>query len=204
MESAESLFEEIGRAGLLLSNDWLIRQNNELDKKTNHIYKCRWLKELEEFARRLNLTSDESAYALHRWRNFKRHDAWQSLLFEQVPSIRLELDPFNKKQDFFILTDSGDIPFDLKVTRFPKAITEDISDAELANWFYQNQSTQGRFHLANRFFVVGEPEDALYDIELARRTISGFATDMKKYRHFIKHPNGNVSRAVLLRQHANH
>jgi hypothetical protein len=202
LESAESIFQEISKAGQLLNNTWLLRQSNDLDNKTRHIYKCRLLSELNEHASRLHLTSEESGYALHRWRNFKRHEAWQSLLFEQVPAIKLAENPFSKTQDFFIHSDGIEIPFDLKVTRFPKSLTTEVSDQSLAEWFYKNQSTQGRFHLANRFFVVGQPENALYDLELARKTIRDFSKDMRSYRHFINHGDGQMSRTVVLRQRA--
>lgn len=202
MESAESLFDEIHKAGLLLTNDWVVRQNNQLDNRTAHIYNCRTVGELESHAARIDLTPDEAAYAIHRWRNFKRHDAWQSLLFEQVPAISLVENPYNKKQDFVISTPEEDIAFDLKVTRYPKTAARNLSDFELAEWFYKNQSTQGRFHLANRFFVVGQPEKALYDIDLARRTIAAFAQDMRTFRYFITHADGEKSRAVILRQTA--
>jgi len=202
VESAESLFDEIRKAGLLITNDWLVRQNNALDNKTRHIYNCHSLVDLDSHSVRLDLSPEESAYAVHRWRNFKRHDAWQSLLFEQVPDIKIVENLYSKKQDFVISTAAEDIPFDLKVTRYPKSIQGNLTDRELADWFYRNQSKEGRFHLANRFFVVGQPEEALYDIDVARHTIGEFASDMRSYRHFIQHPDGQTSRAVVLRQTA--
>lgn len=203
MESAESLFEEIRQAGLQLTNDWTVRQNNALDERTRHIYSCHTLGELENRASQLRLSVDEIQYAIHRWRNFKRHEAWQSLLFEQVPAIRLVDNPFSKKQDFLVSTPEEEIPFDLKVTRYPKSAQDNLSDFALADWFYRNQSNEGRFHLANRFFIVGQPEEALYDLVLARETIGRFVKDMRLFRHFVSHPDGTKSRAVLLRQSSN-
>lgn len=200
MESAESLFYEIRQAGLQISNDWSVRQNNSLDSRTRHIYNCRTLGDLETWASKLGLNSQENMYAIHRWRNFKRHDAWQSLLFEQVPAIRLAANPYSKKQDFVVSTPEKEIPFDLKVTRYPKSAEANLSDSALADWFYRNQSTQSRFHLANRFFVVGQPEDALYDLELARNTIGTFAKDMPSFSHLVSHSDGADSRAIILRQ----
>ncbi len=200
MDSAEFIFEEIRKAGLLENNNWLVRQNNNLDNQTRHIYNSRSLLDLESHAVRLDLTPEERTYAVHRWRNFKRHDAWQSLLFEQVPDIKIGENPYSKKQDFVISTPDEEISFDLKVTRYPKSAEANLTDRELADWFYQNQSTEGRFHLANRFFVVGQPEKALYDIGLARKTVGAFVSDMRSYRHFIQHPDGQISRAVILRQ----
>lgn len=202
MESADRLFGEIERAGLFLDNSWKVKQNDQLDQRTSHIYQCRTLDELREIAAKKNLSEDEQMYAVHRWRNFKRHEAWQALLFEQVPTISLPPKAFHKQQDFFISSNGEDIPFDLKITRYPHSAGQGLSDRELAEWFYQNQSRQGRFHLANRFFVVGEPEASLYDIDLARDTVAAFVQNMSKFRHFIEHPNGQTSRAVILRQKA--
>ena len=200
MESADSLFDQIFRAGLSLKNDWNVRQNDRLDAKTRYVYNCDSIQALEENASSLNLTPGERAYATHRWRNFKRHQAWQSLLLEQVSAIRLVDNSFDKKQDFVISVSKEFIPFDLKVTRYPKTAPANMSDRDLAGWFYRNQSQEGRFHRANRFFIVGLPEEALYDIDLARKTIESFAQDMSSFRHFIEHQDGLTSRAVVLRQ----
>jgi hypothetical protein len=200
MSSAAELFGEIERAGLFLDNSWKVKQNDQLDRRTAHIYQCRSLDELREKAEEKKLSEHEKLYALHRWRNFKRHDAWQALLFEQVPLISLPEKEFHKQQDFLISSDGEDIPFDLKITRYPNTARQGLSDRELAEWFYENQSQQGRFHRANRFFVVGEPERALYDIDLARRTVADFVQNTSKFRHFINHPDGQTSQAVILRQ----
>ena len=200
MQSAEELFEEIRRAGLQLNNSWLIKQTNDLDSKTGHIYHCKTLADLTEFAKKLSLTESESNYATHRWRNFKRHEAWQSLILENVPETRIENDRHHKTIDFIIHTETGDVAFDLKVTRYPKSASEGLSNQQLAEWFFSHQSREGRFHLANRFFVVGQPEDALYNLSLARETISLFARDMRSFRYFVEHDGGLTSRAVILRQ----
>ncbi len=202
MELADDLFREIELAGLALDNSWKVRQNDFQDGRTAHIYKCRTLQELNQIAAEKSLSDDERLYSIHRWRNFKRHEAWLALLFERVPGIKLSEKAFDKKQDFFIEANGEDIPFDLKITRYPHSAGASLSDQQLAEWFYLNQSRQGRFHLANRFFVVGEPESALYDVVLARETVARFALKMSAFRHFVQHSNGEVSRAVILRQTA--
>jgi hypothetical protein len=200
MESAGHLFREIEIAGLSIDNSWRIRQNDVLDRRTSHIYKCRTIEELDRMASQKSLEEEEKIYALHRWRNFKRHDAWLALLFEQVPNIAVAENTFDKRQDFFISSSEERIPFDLKITRYPYTAGVGLADKELAEWFYLNQSRQGRFHLANRFFVVGDPEAALYDLISARQTVAAFASNMSAFRHFIEHENGELSRAVILRQ----
>lgn len=200
MEPAGALFEEISRAELFLDNSWKVKQSDRMDQRTSHIYRCRTLADLSYTASAKGLSQAEQLYAIHRWRNFKRHEAWQALLFEQVPDIAPTANSYDKVQDFYIPFDGQPIPFDLKVTRYPHAAERGLNDYELANWFYLNQSRQGRFHLSNRFFVVGEPESALYNLDLARNTVRAFAYDMSKYHHFIEHGNGQSSRTVILRQ----
>jgi hypothetical protein len=119
---------------------------------------------------------------------------------ESEPKIRLAKDPRNRTVDFFIKTDSGDVGFDLKVTRYPRGAGEGLSNQHLAEWFFRNQSKEGRFHLANRFFIVGQPEEALYDLGLARETIRIFSQDMRSFRYFVRHQDGLSSRAIVLRQ----
>ena len=200
MSDATSLFEEISKAGLILDNNWKIRQNDDLDAKTKYIYSCSSIKELLFFASKNNLSKIENNYAIHRWRNFKRHEAWLSLLVEELPNIVIPSDKFNKLQDFFIRSGDELIPFDLKITRYPQTATSGLSDRNLADWFYQNQSTQGRFHLSNRFFIVGEPEELIYEESIARRNIQIFRSNMSAFRHFITHSDGTTSRAVVIRQ----
>ena len=174
-------------------------QNDLLDAKTNYIYRCQTVDQLEDNAQSLKLNRIEMFYAIHRWRNFKRHDAWLNLLVESVPLIKMSDQIYDKKADFIFLTPEGPVEFDLKVTRLSKKVSVEIPDQKLAAWLYSNQSRQSRYHLANRFFVVGHPESTLYDLELAQSTINEFALTPKKFRFFIDHPNGEQSRAVVLR-----
>jgi hypothetical protein len=200
MVAAEVLLEDIGRAGLMLNNDWVVKQNDLLDARTSHIYSCETLADLEYESFTRDLDEQEFAYAIHRWRNYKRHDAWLALLVELVPGLVLYPEARDKSRDFSVTVDGNQVYFDLKVTRYPRSAVPDLGDGELACWLYANQSQNSRHHLANRFFIVGQPESALYDIPLARETIAGFVANMKAYRHFISHSNGEQSRAVVIRQ----
>ena len=197
---AEQLFEEITAAGLLIDSDWKVMQSDKYDARTSHIYKCNSIHDLMHHSKVHKLNDFEISYAYHRWRNFKRHEAWLLLIVEIVPGVELSAEKFHKQQDFHLTVGTSRQPFDLKVTRFPSSAKIDFSDSELAKWFYEHQSRQGRYHIANRFFVVGNPESALYDIALARRTLEKFVQNMTGYRHFIEHSNGQVSRAVILPQ----
>lgn len=197
---ANQLFSEIAAAGLLIDNDWTVKQSDEYDSRTSHIYMCNTVDDLVHYSKVRNLNDFEISYAFHRWRNFKRHEAWLLLIVETVPGAKLSGEKFHKQKDFQISIGSSIHPFDLKVTRFPNSAKTDLSDSDLAKWFYEHQSRQGRFHLANRFFIVGEPEAALYNIELARQTLGKFAQSMTSFRHLIEHSDGEFSRAVVLRQ----
>ena len=197
---AEELFQEISNAGLLVENNWNIKQNDKNDSRTSHIYKCGCLDDLTKYAKERSLTENEFLYSIHRWRNFKRHDAWLLLISEIVDGVRLSSDTYNKTTDFVLVSEGQEHPFDLKVTRYPKSLSDSLPDSELAKWFYENQSRQGRFHLANRFFVVGIPENAVYDIALARQKLKIFSEKKYAFRHFVKHGDEHVSRAVILRQ----
>ena len=200
MERAENLFREIALAGQQVDNAWIVRQTDILDRRTAFIYNCRTIIEIDSQSQQGALSSDERIYALHRWRNFKRHEAWLSLLFEQVPGIVRPENSYDKKKDFILSTPNHQrLAFDLKVTRYPKALGAKVSDKTLAEWFYSNQSRQGRFHLANRFFVVGSPESLLYEVDAARNTVAKFVSNISGYTHEVSHLNGTQSVAVVLR-----
>ena len=199
MESAEDLFSEIIQAGLHIDNNWKIRQGDGLDNRTRFIYSCKSLADLTSNFSLFKLSKEECNYAIHRWRNFKRHEAWLSLLRESVDTFQLESVQFNKTKDFSIIVSGTRSSFDLKVTRFPNSISTDLSDFELANWFYTNQSSQGRQHFENRFFVVGEPESSLYELELAKKTLVNFSEDIPRHCHSLTHQSGSTSTAVILR-----
>lgn len=200
MELAEGLFREIALAGQQVDNAWLIKQTDVLDRRTAFIYNCRTIIEIDTQSQRGVLSSDEKIYALHRWRNFKRHEAWLSLLFEQIPEIVRPENSYDKKKDFIFPTlNHGLLAFDLKVTRHPRALGAEVSDKKLAEWFYSNQSRQGRFHLANRFFVVGNPESLLYEVNAARATVTKFVSNKNAFMHEVSHSNTVKSVAVVLR-----
>ena len=200
MESAEDLFNEIIQAGLLLDNNWKIKQVDGLDTRTRFIYSCNSLADLTSNFSQFKLSNEECNYAIHRWRNFKRHEAWLSLLSESVDTFQLESVQFNKTKDFSIIVSGTRSSFDLKVTRFPHSVSGDLSDFDLASWFYKHQSSQGRQHFENRFFIVGVPESSLYELELAKTTLVNFSRDILKYCHRLTHENNSKSVAVLIRQ----
>jgi hypothetical protein len=138
---------------------WGRVQGDEWDRASRFIYSITSLnalrRETKRVAAELGLpVSDFGRYVIRRWYNFHTHQAVLDTILAH-PHTHPEPDPFHHTVDFY-LNDEG---FDLKLTSLPKGFGHDIAYAqahpeELARWLYANQSTQGRFHAANRLFVV--------------------------------------------------
>jgi hypothetical protein len=138
---------------------WGRVQGDDWDRASQFIYHIRDLRTLRRETKRvaaeLSLPLREFArYVLRRWYNFHTHQVALELVLDH-PSTRPERDPFHHTVDFYI----GDQGFDLKLTPLPRRFPHDLDHArahpeELARWLYANQSGQGRFHAANRLFVV--------------------------------------------------
>jgi hypothetical protein len=113
----KSLFRDLSEAGDVKQNSWKIRQNDILDKKTSFIYEKNSLIELRLESKAENLTGEQSAYAEHRWRNFKRHDAWLALICQKWPDVELPANSRDSDKDFILTLSGVKLEFDLKVTR---------------------------------------------------------------------------------------
>jgi hypothetical protein len=104
-------------------------------------------------ARRLDVEAFEN-YTVRRWYNHHTHDQLLKIFYAHA-DVRPEANRKNHQIDFYY----RDIPFDLKISRFPRAYPKTLRFAQqyphhLAQWQYENQSNQGRYHLGNRLFVV--------------------------------------------------
>jgi len=180
-ENTLKLFQELNSSFRSSTNSWTVRQNNALDAQTNFIYSINSLAELHNFFRQDGgLSMELRLYAEHRWRNFKRHDAWLSLIIDLWPSARLTADSRDRTKDFSVQVGSTWLDFDLKVTRYPKSAAENLDNLQLAQWMYFNQSTQSRYHLNNRVFVVASPEASIYEYALAFKVISDAGLNLEK------------------------
>jgi hypothetical protein len=138
---------------------WGRVQGDDWDRASRFVYKIQTLNELRRETKRvaaeMGLPVNEFAqYVIRRWYNFHTHQVGLDIILGH-PRTRPEPDPFHHTVDFYL----GDAGFDLKLTALPKGFGHDIAYAranpcELAQWLYANQSAQGRFHAANRLFVV--------------------------------------------------
>ena len=131
---------------------WGRKQADDWDKMTNFIYEIRRFSDLEVMIS--NLSPELKIYALNRWLNF-----WSAKGIEQIftsqQNVVANKNEYDKLVDFTI----NGIPFDHKTSVFPRGFKKDFNYAyqnkrELIQWFYDEQSQQGRKHLKNRLFVV--------------------------------------------------
>jgi len=138
---------------------WGRVQGDAWDRASRFIYQIKDLDTLRSETRRaaseLSLPlRDFGSYVIRRWYNFHTHQAVLNIILNHT-STRPESDPFHHTVDFY-LDGEG---FDLKLTRLPRGFKHGIDYAqahpgELTRWLYVHQSKQGRFHAANRLFVV--------------------------------------------------
>ena len=153
---------------------WLRRQNDAWDNATKFIYKTAdwdtFVQEMEAAWQESNFDkSDFVHYAMNRWYNFWSAQAIERV-FTDLPGVAPNPNPKEDHYDFRWLGER----FDLKTTVFPKGYAKDYAlplrspdgresrtldfakahPEHLIHWFYKNQSTQQRFHLKNRMFIV--------------------------------------------------
>ena len=137
---------------------WGTKQTNQLDKKSNFIYKTFLFEDLLQkiesaFKDEINY-KDLQNYALNRWYNFHSAMAVERI-FRQHASVKKTANSKDKEKDFYINT----VPFDHKTSVFPKRLNMTFNQAindtkSVCEWLYKNQSQQGRFHLKNRLFIL--------------------------------------------------
>lgn len=91
---------------------------------------------------------------MHRWYNTLSAKAVEQI-FCSCDGLKANINQYDKLVDFTI----NGIDFDLKTSVFPKGYPYDLHFARknprhLIEWLYDQQSTQQRFHRANRLFLV--------------------------------------------------
>lgn len=138
---------------------WGRKQANDWDRKSNFVYRVKVLDALyrQAVAKARADRLDENAftaYVVRRWYNHHTHQAIFDLICRH-PQVTAETNSRHHTIDFYL----RGMPFDLKLSRFPRAFPGTIDEAmanpaALINWQYQNQSKEWRYHTANRFFIV--------------------------------------------------
>ncbi|MBN1641478.1 MAG: hypothetical protein JXA09_09600 [Anaerolineae bacterium] len=138
---------------------WPRVQDDAWDRASRFIYATHTLYELRRHTRRIAgehgfPLKAFGAYVLHRWYNYCTHQIVLDMLLAHART-RPEPDPFHHTVDLYL----DDVGFDLKLTHLPERYPRDLAYARahpehLAAWLYAHQSNQGRYHAANRLFVV--------------------------------------------------
>lgn len=137
---------------------WGLKQNDQLDSKTNFIYRINTFTELlkkidESFSSHSNKDLLFN-YSLNRWFNF-----WSATAVENFFLHNPKVKPANLRKDrlkdFYI----ENIPFDHKTSVYPSMFDSSPLKVKenpvgLIEWFYLNQSQEQRKHFANRLFIV--------------------------------------------------
>lgn len=138
---------------------WGRVQGDQWDRLSNFIYRVQTLQGVQRQAQavakaaRLPVESFE-AYTIRRWYNHHTHDQILQMFLTR-PEVQPEENAKHQSIDFYL----RGLPFDLKISRFPKAYPESLKYAwqhrqHLALWQYENQSKQGRYHAGNRLFLI--------------------------------------------------
>jgi hypothetical protein len=197
-DNLEKRFEELLQVQRDVPTSWTVRQRDSLDRLTAFIYGCDTIKEVLDRSQSVELDETATSYALHRWKNFVRHDAWLDLILSMVPDARPFEVPRDRTRDLYLALNGGETVFDLKVTRWPSRLPESANLRQVAEWMYANQSQQSRHHLDNRLFVVGKDELILCDIHAARRNVTQFWIN-RKTSVFQVHIDGHEPTAGVLR-----
>lgn len=160
------------------------KQNNADDQRTAFIYSIPTWAGLQTHLETLRPAPDFEYlydYAANRWYNFWSARAVEAL-FARSPRVTPHHDPRARLVDFTL----DGIRFDHKTSVFPtpKTFRGDFAAARrdpeaLIRSLYAQQSGQGRFHLANRLFVVlhdagGDHWKLKAEIGLLARAIDAF------------------------------
>lgn len=178
------LENEIKKAADLLSNNWIF-QNNFDDYKSNFIYKVKTINEVYNESKNNGI---DFQYALHRWYNFNTSILSENIFVEL--GATKESNPKHKEIDLYI----DGIPFDVKLTVYPKKLEKENLDLRSRNdknnlirWLYNNQSQQQRKHLKNRLFIVCKGNS----INENQKLKSDFNQIRQKVKDFIKYSSIN-------------
>jgi len=168
---------------------WGGKQVNYKDYLTNKVVYSGTVDfdKVKERLNHLNLSEKLKTYAIKRWYNFTVSEVVKDMFLEW-PNVTPEENLRHKTIDLYI----DGTPFDLKGPVFPRNLKFDkelINDREkkleIISWLYGQQSTEGRFHLENKLFVVYyssiRPADALKsDLSKTKQAIDSYMSSFDK------------------------
>lgn len=141
--------------------EWKQMQNTKSDKQTRFIYDVDTFDELIKMYEQAKLANPkiDKTYVINRWVNHKCSDIAEKI-FCSYNIVKKEKNKYHHTIDLYIMG----IPFDLKLSVFPKALVKEGKKPEdykgrkerneLIQWMYEHQSKQSRCHTANRLFAV--------------------------------------------------
>lgn len=181
--SREDLELDLHRCLDLMGIDWK-KQSNDNDSDTNFIYKCETLNQcLEEISK----SGVNKNYALHRWYNYKTSIETEEI-FCKYGAKHCE-NKYDHNVDIYI----SDIPFDVKLTCYPKKLfkqkpydlTTRSGKNDMIRWLYVNQSQENRKQLINRLYVMCDGE--LYsDAFIMKCNFSKIESVVASYMKYIQ------------------
>ena len=173
------------------------KQNDSFDWITKYIYTA---ETFEDFIEKTNECTKNHpdidgrklfAYAINRWYNFKISDYAESVFLER-DITKDEPDKKHREIDFYI----KDIPFDLKMSVFPKRYTKDINYAmehkeDLIHRMYKNCSQEQRLHNWNKLFIVCYSTDwnhnkVKWDLNSIREAVNKYMENYDEWNLYIE------------------
>lgn len=169
---------------------WYRKQNDEWDGYTKFIYQIsKWdnlVQKIALLAESQNLNKHHIfQYTSNRWYNFWSAKAVEQIFIE-IEGINAAINPYDSEKDFHLFG----IPFDHKTSVYPKQFGKSFQyaeshKAELIEWLYKNQSTQKRYHLKNRLFLVvyntnGEHWKLKAEISMLKAIVEKYVANFRK------------------------
>lgn len=170
-------------AKYLQSCSWGSKQNNSSDYQTNKIVysNITSFPTIINTFKELGISQTLQQYGIRRWYNFRVSEEIKDMFLEDS-RVKAHPDLKHKTIDIFI----DGIPFDLKGSVFPRKFTytpdfptSTSKKTNLIEWLYNNQSSEGRKHSANRLFVMYYKEGGDHNALKARLDLARVA--IKKY-----------------------
>lgn len=181
--------KELRKALAMMEVKWS-KQDDLSDVRSMFIYDAKTADECIEKCKKYRIS--DINYVLHRWYNYRTSEICEEL-FEKYGAVR-EKKRNHRLIDIYI---TG-VPFDIKLTAFPRKISEKNLNLRrqedrdfLIQWFYTNQSQASRKHFANRLFIVCDGgstyKDMLLksDIPLLEKAVKKYMKEKKDYPHKV-------------------